>query len=121
LQQVSWCPTRSGILASISRDENCVKLWDIKDNTASTLDALMYESVADPMRRMQDIEVGGSSSLGLAADDVLEQTKSKLLQQFGGVDDDGESESLKKPKPGSEPSIALNKPVKGMQQDECLL
>lgn len=30
LQSIRWCPTRSGILATHSRDENCVKLFDLK-------------------------------------------------------------------------------------------
>lgn len=31
LIQVEWCPTRSGIIAAISRDERTIKFWDIQD------------------------------------------------------------------------------------------
>jgi WD repeat-containing protein mio len=30
LLSIKWCPTRSGILATLARDENCVKLFDLK-------------------------------------------------------------------------------------------
>lgn len=33
LVQVAWCPTRKGMLSTISRDEKVVKIWDIKDTT----------------------------------------------------------------------------------------
>jgi hypothetical protein len=31
LLQVEWCPRRSGVLASISREEKSIKFWDIQD------------------------------------------------------------------------------------------
>ncbi|EGC39299.1 hypothetical protein DICPUDRAFT_147940 [Dictyostelium purpureum] len=30
IQQIEWCPTRSGVLASVGKDKTSVKLWDIK-------------------------------------------------------------------------------------------
>ncbi|KAF2072229.1 hypothetical protein CYY_006452 [Polysphondylium violaceum] len=30
LQQIEWCPTRSGVLATVGKDKNTIKLWDIK-------------------------------------------------------------------------------------------
>jgi len=30
IQQIEWCPTRSGVLASVGKDKNTIKLWDIK-------------------------------------------------------------------------------------------
>eukprot|EP01114_Cavostelium_apophysatum_P012662 TRINITY_DN288_c0_g1_i6.p1 TRINITY_DN288_c0_g1~~TRINITY_DN288_c0_g1_i6.p1 ORF type:complete len:932 (+),score=212.05 TRINITY_DN288_c0_g1_i6:136-2931(+) len=34
LLDIQWCPTRTGILASISRDEKNIKFWDLKDITS---------------------------------------------------------------------------------------
>tara|TARA_R110002050_G_scaffold291115_2_gene445254 strand:- start:2986 stop:4029 length:1044 start_codon:yes stop_codon:yes gene_type:complete len=31
LMQIAWCPTRSGVLASVSKDEKYIKLWHIKE------------------------------------------------------------------------------------------
>eukprot|EP01087_Luapelamoeba_hula_P013119 TRINITY_DN3732_c0_g1_i3.p1 TRINITY_DN3732_c0_g1~~TRINITY_DN3732_c0_g1_i3.p1 ORF type:complete len:532 (-),score=15.46 TRINITY_DN3732_c0_g1_i3:1082-2677(-) len=33
VMQIAWCPTRSGILASIAKDDRFVKLWDTKDSS----------------------------------------------------------------------------------------
>ncbi|KAN0004083.1 hypothetical protein ACTFIZ_010242 [Dictyostelium cf. discoideum] len=30
IQQIDWCPTRSGVLASLGKDKSSIKLWDIK-------------------------------------------------------------------------------------------
>lgn len=35
LTQIEWCPTRSGLLASISKEEKCIKFWDITDTITS--------------------------------------------------------------------------------------
>eukprot|EP01112_Ceratiomyxa_fruticulosa_P009735 TRINITY_DN2550_c0_g6_i1.p1 TRINITY_DN2550_c0_g6~~TRINITY_DN2550_c0_g6_i1.p1 ORF type:complete len:963 (+),score=164.66 TRINITY_DN2550_c0_g6_i1:1544-4432(+) len=37
VQQIDWCPTRSGILGTISKEHNAIKIWDLKDcSTDST-------------------------------------------------------------------------------------
>ena len=30
LHTVSWCPTRSGIIATAAKDDACIRLWDLK-------------------------------------------------------------------------------------------
>eukprot|EP00003_Mantamonas_plastica_P017510 TRINITY_DN2900_c0_g1_i8.p1 TRINITY_DN2900_c0_g1~~TRINITY_DN2900_c0_g1_i8.p1 ORF type:complete len:558 (+),score=144.40 TRINITY_DN2900_c0_g1_i8:62-1735(+) len=32
IRQISWCPTRSGILTSIADGENCLRLWDLQNS-----------------------------------------------------------------------------------------
>jgi len=32
LLQIEWCPTRSGVLASIGKEESVLKLWDLNDS-----------------------------------------------------------------------------------------
>jgi len=125
LQQVSWCPTRSGILASVSRDENCVKLWDIKDNTAVMLGSSfdMHEGEGSRGHRRSDssevpASSGGLAGVGSSEHDLVREamrsdSKSLLLADADGMDSELKSRSNSALKAGGELSIALNKPVKG--------
>ena len=45
LSQLEWCPTRSGVLATIAKDEKQIKFWDIKDSLA-----IKSESIIKPCR-----------------------------------------------------------------------
>eukprot|EP00026_Physarum_polycephalum_P001793 Phypoly_transcript_01796.p1 GENE.Phypoly_transcript_01796~~Phypoly_transcript_01796.p1 ORF type:complete len:954 (+),score=144.73 Phypoly_transcript_01796:249-3110(+) len=36
IQQIDWCPTRSGVLATIFKDGNTMKIWDVKEYAADS-------------------------------------------------------------------------------------
>ncbi len=36
LNEISWSPNRSNVLASISRDEKVVKVWEFQDKVSQT-------------------------------------------------------------------------------------
>ena len=92
LLEVMWCPTRSGVLASIGKDESVVKIWDVKDNVL-----LSSSSSASADTASAPNGVNGSVEHLTSAGSVIGTIEG--LEASGGVEGD----------------ISLNKPFKGAQ------
>eukprot|EP00007_Cunea_sp_BSH-02190019_P008955 CAMPEP_0174238428 /NCGR_PEP_ID=MMETSP0417-20130205/11187_1 /TAXON_ID=242541 /ORGANISM="Mayorella sp, Strain BSH-02190019" /LENGTH=1029 /DNA_ID=CAMNT_0015317259 /DNA_START=92 /DNA_END=3177 /DNA_ORIENTATION=+ len=79
LIQIEWCPTRAGILATIARDDRCVKFWDIKDacfNTPIEVSTASGSRKSSELRGL--VKSASSSSSTSVASSVATSSSSSL-------------------------------------------
>ena len=54
LNQIAWCPTRVGVIASINKDEKTLRVWDIKP-TVEQMNLTMSSTSFTPTKANNDL------------------------------------------------------------------